>query len=195
MRSRSNTQVNTRATTRHPEKEVTMKVKAIMTTKVKSCRPAAHLAAVAEVMRKFHYGVLPVVDDGKVIGMITDRDICLAMNKKDHDVSVIKVSAILSGNVYRCAPNEDVKNALKTMRKKKVKRLPVVNRAGALKGILSIGDILLHTRKAKGKKSQARRYKDVARTLQAIYKPSVKMTKSRPAGNAGNVVTAAEDAR
>jgi len=167
-----------------------------MTTEVKSCGPAAHLAAVAEVMRKFHYGVLPVVnEDGKVLGMITDRDICLAMNKKNHDASSTKVRALISGNVYDCAPSDDVKNALKTMRKHKVKRLPVVNRAGALKGILSIGDILLHTRKPKGKRSQARRYKDVARTIKVIYEPTVKVTKSRPAGNVGSVVTAAEDAR
>jgi CBS domain-containing protein len=173
-----------------------MKVKAIMTTEVKSCRPAAHLAAVAEVMRKFHYGVLPVVDDdGKVLGMITDRDICLAMNQKDHDVSSTEVSAVISSSVYGCAPRDDVKRALKTMRKQKVKRLPVVNRAGALKGILSIGDILLHTRKAKCKKGQARRYKDVARTLQAIYEPSVKMAaKSPPVENADDVVKATEDA-
>lgn len=159
-----------------------MKVKEIMTAKVKSCSQAAHLAAAAEVMRKSNCGALPVVDgDEKVIGMITDRDICLAMSAKDRDPSRSKVSEVISGKVYDCAPGDGVKNALKTMRKKKVKRLPVVNGAGALKGILSFGDILLHARKAKGKKSQMPSYKDLARTLQAIYEPRVpKLAKSQP---------------
>ena len=166
-----------------------MKVKEIMTAKVKSCSQTAHLAAVAEVMRKSNCGALPVVDgDEKVIGMITDRDICLAMSQKDRDPSRSKVSEVISGEVYDCAPGDEVKNALKTMRKKKVKRLPVVNGAGALKGILSIGDILLRARKAKGKKSQKPSYKDLARTLQAICEPRVpKQAKSQPVKKAAAV--------
>ena len=159
-----------------------MKVKEILTAPVKSCSPVAHLAVVAEIMRKSNCGVLPVVDGGgKVIGMITDRDICLAMSQKDHDPSRSKVSELISGKVYDCAPRDEVKNALKTMRIKKVRRLPVLNGAGALKGILSIGDIFLRARKAKGKKSQKPSYKDLARTLLAICEPRVsKLAKRRP---------------
>ena len=162
--------------------EFKVKVKEIMTAPVKSCSPAAHLAAVAEIMRKSNCGTLPVVDgDGKVIGMITDRDICLAISQKDHDPSRSKVSEVISGKVYGCAPRDEVQNALKTMRTKKVKRLPVVNGTGVLKGILSIGDIFLRARKAKGKKSQKPSYKDLARTLQAICGPRApKLAKSQP---------------
>ncbi len=159
-----------------------MKVKEIMTAKAKSCNQDANLAAVARVMRKNNCGMLPVVDDGgKVIGMITDRDICLAVGKKDHDASRTKVSEVISGKVYDCAPSDEVKEALKTMRKKNVHRLPVLSRTGSLKGILSIDDILLHARKAKGKKSQKFSYKDVARTFQAIGKSrNPKPVRSQP---------------
>jgi CBS domain-containing protein len=149
-----------------------VKVKEIMSASVTSCGPNATLVAAARVMRGYNCGTLPVIDGGgKVIGMITDRDICLAVSKKDHDVSRIKVSEVISGKVYACAPTDDVKDALKTMRKKKAPGLPVVNGAGVLKGILSIDDILLHARKVRDKKSRKLIYKDAARTFQAICKP------------------------
>ena len=149
-----------------------MKVKEIMSAYVTSCGPNATLVAAARIMRGYNCGTLAVIGGGgKVIGMITDRDICLAVSKKDNDVSRIKVSEVISGKVYACAPTDDVKDALKTMRKKKAPGLPVVNGAGVLKGILSIDDILLHARKANGKKSRKLSYKDAARTFQAICKP------------------------
>ncbi len=87
--------------------------------------------------------------------------------------------SLLTFKVYDCAPTDDVKDALKTMRKKKAPCLPVVDVAGALKGILSIDDILLHARKAKSKKSRKLSYKDAARAFQAICEPRLpKLAKS-----------------
>jgi CBS domain-containing protein len=154
------------------ERRFKVKVKEIVAASVTSCGPNATLVAAAGVMRGYNCSTLPVIGGGgKVIGMITDRDICLAVSKKDHDVSRIKVSEVISGKVYTCAPTDDVKDALKTMRKKKAPGLPVVNGAGVLKGILSIDDILLHARKARGKKSRKLSYKDAVRTFHAICKP------------------------
>ena len=157
-----------------------MKVKEIMTANVTFCGLNATLVVAAGVLQEYKCGSLPVMDGGgKVVGMITDRDICLAVSKKDHDVSRIKISEIISGKVYDCAPTDDVKDALKTMRKKKAPCLPVVDGDGALKGILSIDDILLHARKAKGNKSRKLSYKDAARTFQAICQPRLlKLAKS-----------------
>jgi CBS domain-containing protein len=90
--------------------------------------------------------------------------------EKDHDVSRIKVGEVISGKVYDCAPTDDANDALKTMRKKKMLCLPVVDGAGALKGILSIDDTLVHARKAKSKKSRKLIYKDAARAFQASCK-------------------------
>ena len=97
-----------------------MKVKEIMSAYVTSCGPNATLVAAAGVMRGYNCGTLAVIGGGgKVIGIITDRDICLAVSKKDNDVSRIKVSEVISGKVYACAPTDDVKDALKTMRKRR----------------------------------------------------------------------------
>ena len=147
-----------------------MKVKEIMSADVTSCGPNATLVAAAGVMRGYNCGTLAVIGGGgKVIGMITDRDICLAMSKKDNDVSRIRVSEVISGKVYACAPTDDVKDALKTMRKKKAPGLPVVDGAGALKGILSIDDVADQVDVSSGVESRPG-YKDAARTFQAICK-------------------------
>ena len=97
-----------------------MKVKEIMSADVTSCGPNATLVAAAGVMRGYNCGTLAVIGGGgKVIGMINDRDICLAMSKKDNDVSRIRVSEVISGKVYACAPTDDVKDALKTIAEKR----------------------------------------------------------------------------
>lgn len=106
-----------------------MKVRDLMTTDVKSCSPDTNLATAAALMQKADCGVLPVVAD-TLLGIITDRDICLAASKKENQVLRTKVSDVISGEVYNCAPRDEVKDALKIMRKNKVRRLPVVNGEG-----------------------------------------------------------------
>ncbi len=117
--------------------------------------------------------MLPVVA-GTILGMITDRDICLAARKKETSVSRTKVSEVISGEVYNCAPSDKVKDALKIMRKNKVRRLPVVPEEGELKGVLSLNNILIHAHKARGKKGRKPSDKDVAPTFEVICAPSEK---------------------
>ncbi len=150
-----------------------MKVRDLMTTDVKSCSSDTNLAAAAALMQKADCGVLPVVAD-RILGMITDRDICLAVSKKENPVLRTKVSDVISGEVYHCAPDDKVKDALKIMRENKVRRLPVVNEEGELQGMLSLNDILIHAHKARGKKGRKPSYKDVARTFEVVCAPSEK---------------------
>lgn len=150
-----------------------MKVRDLMTTDVKSCTPDTNLATAAALMQKADCGVLPVVAD-TLLGVITDRDICLAASKKETSVLRTKVSDVISGEVYTCTTDDKVKDALKIMREKKVRRLPVVNEEGELKGILSLNDILIHTHQAKGKKGRKPGYKDVARTFEVVCAPLAK---------------------
>jgi CBS domain-containing protein len=172
------------------ERKFKMKVKEIMSAYVTSCGPNATLVAAAGVMRGYNCGTLPVIGaGGKVIGMITDRDI---MSKKDRDVSRIKVGEVISGKVCDCAPTDNVKDALKTMRKKKAPCLPVVDGAGALKGILSIDDILLHAWKAGGKKGRNLIYKDVARAFQVICKPRLLKSARSGRGRKGALLSKEE---
>jgi CBS domain-containing protein len=90
-------------------------------------------------------GVLPVVDaNGRVTGMLTDRDICRAVTTHARPPARISVDEIASHHVYSTAPDDDAETALETMKAHQVRRLPVVDAGGHLKGILSMNDIVLH---------------------------------------------------
>jgi CBS domain-containing protein len=146
-----------------------MKVQEVMTSNVKSCRPETNLAAAASMMWDYDCGVLPVVNEaGQVTGMITDRDIAIAVATRGLPAQHIAVSEVISGAVYSSSLNEDVKSALKTMGQQKVRRLPVINDDGKLQGILSLNDIVLRAEEAKGKQTQDLSYEDVVSAYKAI---------------------------
>ena len=127
-----------------------MKVKDLMTSAVKSCSPTTDLAAAAKIMWEGDCGAVPVTDDrGKVIGIITDRDICIAAATRSRMEGEIPVQEVISKNLYTCAPGDDVRAALDTMRSRKVRRLPVVGHDGKLAGILSLHDIALQARSSR----------------------------------------------
>ena len=120
-----------------------MKVQEIMTADVAACRPNSNLAEVTSVMFHRDCGFLPVIGaDGHLAGVITDRDIAIAVATKDRPADRIEVAEVLTGQVFTCSPQETVNAALDTMRVRKVRRLPVVDDAGHLKGILSLNDIV-----------------------------------------------------
>jgi CBS domain-containing protein len=95
-------------------------------------------------------GAIPVTDErGQVVGMITDRDICIAGATRARAEGEIPVQDVISKVVYSCAPSDDVRQALETMRLRKVRRLPVVDQSGRLTGIVSVHDIALEARSRK----------------------------------------------
>jgi uncharacterized protein (DUF2267 family)/CBS domain-containing protein len=121
-----------------------MKVKEVMTKKVKTCTPETDLAAVAETMWRRDCGMLPVVEDGgKVVGIITDRDVCIAAGCRRRDPATIPVNEVIMGEVFSCSPEEDVREALQIMRQNQVRRLPVIDSAGKLRGLLSMNDLAI----------------------------------------------------
>jgi len=123
-----------------------MKIQNIMTTSVASCSPDTNLAAAAGLLWESDCGWLPIADgEGRVVGVVTDRDICMAVATKSRLASEIPVREIMTGAVYACHPNDDVKSAIKTMRNEKVLRLPVVDDDGRLQGIISMNDIMIQT--------------------------------------------------
>lgn len=153
-----------------------MKVRDVMNPGPKVCQLTDNLSAVAGVMWQNDCGILPVVADGeKVIGLITDRDICMAANLTGQTLWKILVEDVVSGDVYDCKPDDDILSALKTMREKKVRRLPVIDAEGKLVGILSINDVVLKVEDARGKKSSAFNYADVVDTYKAISQHSLPM--------------------
>lgn len=122
-----------------------MKVQDIMTYDVESCRPETNLADAAMRMWRGDCGVLPVLADGqKVVGVITDRDICMATATKHRDPANIRVKEVISGKVYACSADTEIHEALKIMQQKQVRRLPIVSAEdGTLRGILSMNDVAL----------------------------------------------------
>ncbi|HAK07634.1 MAG TPA: CBS domain-containing protein [Spartobacteria bacterium] len=121
-----------------------MKAKEVMTKEVKTCAPETDLAAAAKSMWMRDCGVLPVIDDrGQVVGMITDRDICIATGCRRRDPATILVSEVMTRQVHSCSPEADICEALQIMQQKQVRRLPVIDSAGKLCGVLSMDDVAL----------------------------------------------------
>ena len=146
-----------------------MEVKEVMTGEAASCTPETSLAAAAMLMWERDCGVLPVVDDTrKVVGVITDRDICMAAAMRPRPASEISVGEVISGAVHACAPADDVHEALKVMRQEKVHRLPVVGTEGELQGIISLNDIILEAKADGGEQKPDLSYADVVETYKAV---------------------------
>ena len=146
-----------------------MKVQDVMKETVKCCGPDTDLARAIALMWETDCGVLPViVDGGKAIGMITDRDIAIALGTRNKPASDISVIDVMSAAAHTASPDDDIQDALKTMQKEQVRRLPVVNSDGALSGILCLNDIALQVVPSNGKKKTHLSYEDVVTTLKAI---------------------------
>lgn len=139
-----------------------MKVRDLMTETIASCHPETNLAAAGALMWETDCGVLPVVDERrKVIAVLTDRDACIFLTTSDRRASSVKVGDVVTMRAFVCAPDADVKSALKSMKEQRIHRLPVVNKAGILEGILSINDIVLRAQKPAGRKQPDISYEDV----------------------------------
>jgi CBS domain-containing protein len=144
-----------------------MKVQDVMTYEVQTCRPETNLADAAMRMWRNDCGVLPVIANGeKVVGMITDRDICMAAATKHRDPANIRVKEVISGKVYGCSADTEIHEALKIMQQKQVRRLPIISAEdGKLQGILSMNDVALKTQAGREVELSA---EDVEQTLRAI---------------------------
>ena len=152
-----------------------MKVKEVMTPDAKAIWITESLADAAKEMWENDCGALPIIKDGrKVVGMITDRDICMASAMRDRNPAAISVEEVMNATVYAAEAEEDVEQALQTMREHKIRRLPVLNLQGELQGIVSMNDIVLKAKERNGKKP-AIDYADVVKTYQAICEHPVPM--------------------
>jgi CBS domain-containing protein len=145
-----------------------MRVKDIMTAKVAACRPDTNLAAAAGLLWAHDCGALPVLDrDGKVSGMITDRDICMAVATKRRPSEAVRVDEVVSGRLFALEPEDSLAEALDTMRQTRVRRLPVVDAEGRLAGLLSITDIVRHAQNVRAGTSRVS-YEQAMSTLKAL---------------------------
>jgi CBS domain-containing protein len=147
-----------------------MKVKELMSTTPYCCQPETNLGAATELMWNGNCGFLPVVgSDGKVFGVVTDRDMCIALGTRNRLPGDITVSQVItSQKLFYCCPEDDVHVALQAMQTGRVRRLPVITHAGAFAGIVSMDDILLKAEPMSVGKQPELSSDEVVRTYRAI---------------------------
>jgi len=119
-----------------------VKVKDVMAASVRTCFTSDSLATAAQLMWEHDCGCVPVLNEhGQVVGMLTDRDICMAAFFHGAPIDGIKVSSVMSRQLFDCASDDDLSAAERIMRDEKVRRLPVLNKEGRLVGLISLSDI------------------------------------------------------
>lgn len=146
-----------------------MTVQEIMAKSPKYCAPGMNLAQATESLWAAGCGALPVIGPGgRVVGIITDRDICIALGTRNLRPSEVTVAEAMSSDVAVCAPQDDIHCALDTMRSRRVRRLPVVGHDGTLKGMLCASEVLLYARHDDGT-SPTLSYEHIVGALRGIY--------------------------
>ena len=126
-----------------------MKVSTIMTAPAKSCEPDTNLASVVQIMWENDCGAVAVVNDrGEAIGIVTDRDICVALGTRNARPASITARDLMTQSIVGCAPEDDCFIVLRAMEQHKVRRLPVLGIGGVLLGMISMNDIVARAAKA-----------------------------------------------
>ena len=142
-----------------------MKVRDIMSANIQAGRPDSDLAAIAKLMWDHDCGFVPIVDAaGHLAGTITDRDICVATATRRRLPEHIAAAEVMKGPVRAVLADESVSAALELMKHHQVRRLPVIDDSGRLKGILSMNDVVV----AAEKHNQALPAAEIVATMAAI---------------------------
>ncbi len=141
-----------------------MKVADVMTAQVATARPTDTVRKVAGVMANVDSGAVPVVEEDRVIGLVTDRDIVLRVIAAGGDLDT-PVSEVMTPDVQSCSEEDNVADAAAQMASHQIRRLVVTGEKGKLVGILSLGDIALDYGA-----------KQVGKTLEEISEPTPEAT-------------------
>ena len=134
-----------------------MRCREIMTSNVRTAAPDTQLREVAVMMRDGDVGSLPVVENGKLVGIVTDRDIVVRAVAEGRDATS-PVSEAMTAEIYAVRPDDFVFEAIRMMGDKQVRRIPVVGESGELAGIIAMADIALEMEDER----------DIAETLEEI---------------------------
>lgn len=118
-----------------------MKVSDAMTGQVSTAAPTDTVRKVAQMMAHVETGAVPIVDDGKVVGLVTDRDIVLRVVAEGRSFDSPISEAMTDGEVHSVREDDVLADATAKMASHQIRRLIVLNDAGALTGILSLGDV------------------------------------------------------
>lgn len=120
------------------------KCREIMTRNVKTANRETSLREVAVLMREGDMGAVPVVENGKLVGIVTDRDIVVRAVAEGKDVSTV-IGDVMTTEIFASKENDFVFEAIRLMGDKQVRRIPVINDEGELVGIIAMADVALET--------------------------------------------------
>jgi CBS domain-containing protein len=119
-----------------------MKVKDSMHKGVSWVSPETPITEIAKLMREHDVGAIPIGENDKLIGMVTDRDIvCKGLTKDSFDPGRVTAREVMTRGIHCCAEDDDLAEAVRHMETLKVRRLPVINKSKRLVGMLSLGDV------------------------------------------------------
>jgi len=138
-----------------------MNVKEIMTQGIEMIQPSDTLVQAAKKMEALNVGILPVKEENKIVGVVTDRDIVLRALAKNKQAETTRVKDVMSSRISRCSAADSVEDAARIMKENKVRRLIVLDNENRPIGIVTLGDIA-----AKAKSEQL-----AGETLDAVSQP------------------------
>jgi CBS domain-containing protein len=118
-----------------------MKVKEAMHNGVEWAAPQTPIPEIARRMRDLDIGAIPVGENDRLIGMVTDRDIACRGVANGADLGTLTARDVMSKGIFYCRDSEELEDAMRIMEQKQVRRLPVINDQKRMVGILSLGDI------------------------------------------------------
>jgi len=118
-----------------------MKISEIMTPDPELIDPNSSIRDAAQRMKDEDIGALPVGENDRLIGMVTDRDIALRAVAEDKQPSSTSVRDVMSEKIYYCFEDDNVEEAARCMAENQVRRLPILNRDKRLTGIVSLADL------------------------------------------------------
>jgi CBS domain-containing protein len=149
-----------------------MKVRELMCKHVATVQPQQTLDRAARLMQAQACGCVVVVDESStLLGIVTDRDVCMAALRADKPLSKLAASSAMSTSVHTCRADQSLEEAEQLMAEHRVRRLPVVDAAGKMLGVLSLDDIAREAYRERSKLLPAVKAKSVGNTLGRINRP------------------------
>lgn len=146
-----------------------MLIRELSPTYVASCHLDASLTEAAALMKEHDCGILPVVDESyKVLGVLTDRDICMAVTSRNILASALRARDVMSTTIHSIGAGDTAAQALRVMRKHHVRRLPITTPDGVLEGIVSLNDLFLAVKPLGGSQLGSPSHEDLIQTMKAI---------------------------
>ena len=147
-----------------------MRVNELMSAPAVTCGMDDNLSCAAQLMWDHDCGALPVVGgDGRIIGVVTDRDVCMAAWTQGRSLHAIPVATAMSKQVFSCRAGETIDAVRRIMREKRIRRIPIVDEADRPVGVLSMNDLARQSARS----GSAER--DLAQTLAAICQPRTEL--------------------